>query len=66
MKQVKSLLFQVKPGITGLWQISGRSNVPFAERLKLDEHYIRNWSLWMDMVILLKTVRVTLLGQGAF
>jgi lipopolysaccharide/colanic/teichoic acid biosynthesis glycosyltransferase len=66
MMQVKSILFQVKPGITGLWQISGRSNVPFAERLRLDEQYIRNWSLWTDIVILFKTVRVTLLGQGAF
>jgi len=66
LKQVKSILFQVKPGITGLWQISGRSNVPFAERLRLDEHYIRNWSLWTDIVILFKTVWVTLLGQGAF
>ncbi|MBM3294295.1 MAG: undecaprenyl-phosphate galactose phosphotransferase WbaP [Candidatus Aminicenantes bacterium] len=66
LKQVKSILFQVKPGITGLWQTSGRSDVPFAERLRLDEQYIRNWSLWTDIVILLKTVRVTLLGRGAF
>jgi undecaprenyl-phosphate galactose phosphotransferase len=66
MKQVKSILFQVKPGITGLWQVSGRSDVPFAERLRLDEYYIRNWSLWTDIIILVKTVRVTLLGRGAF
>jgi len=66
MKQAKSILFQVKPGITGLWQVSGRSDVPFAERVRLDEQYIRNWSLWTDIVILFKTVRVTLLGQGAF
>jgi Undecaprenyl-phosphate galactose phosphotransferase WbaP len=66
VKQVKSILFQVRPGITGLWQTSGRSNVPFAERLRLDEHYIRNWSLWTDLVLLLKTLRVTALGHGAF
>lgn len=66
VKQVKSLLFQVKPGITGLWQTSGRSLVPFSERLDLDEYYIRNWSLWMDVVILLKTLRTTASGKGAF
>jgi len=64
--QVKSVLFQVRPGITGLWQISGRSNVPFEERLRLDEHYIRNWSLWSDLVILVKTLRVAASGSGAF
>jgi undecaprenyl-phosphate galactose phosphotransferase len=66
VKQLKSILLQVKPGITGLWQISGRSLVPFRERLVLDEHYIRNWSLWRDVVILVKTVKVTLSGRGAF
>ena len=57
---------EVVPGITGLWQISGRSELPFEERLYLDENYIRNWSLWMDIVILIKTFRVTLSGKGAF
>jgi len=66
VKQVKSVLFQVKPGITGLWQISGRSDVPFEERLRLDEQYIRNWSLWTDVVILLKTLQVAASGRGAF
>jgi len=64
--QVKSLLFQVRPGITGLWQTSGRSLVPFAERLDLDEYYIRNWSLWLDIVILIRTVKVTASRHGAF
>lgn len=63
---LKSILFQVRPGITGLWQISGRSELPFQERLNLDENYIRNWSLWMDIVILIKTLRATLSGKGAF
>jgi len=66
VKQIKPILFLVKPGITGLWQISGRSNVSFEERLRLDESYIRNWSLWTDLVILLKTFRVTASGHGAF
>lgn len=66
VRQVKSLLLQVKPGITGLWQTSGRSLLPFEERLSLDEYYIRNWSLWLDLVILMKTIKVALSGRGAF
>ena len=66
VKQVKSILLQVKPGMTGLWQTSGRSLVPFRERLSLDEHYIRNWSLWRDVVILMRTVKVMVTGRGAF
>ncbi len=62
----KSLLFRVRPGITGLWQTSGRSLVPFSERLNLDEYYIRNWSLWLDIIILIKTIKVAASGQGAF
>ena len=62
----QSIIQQVRPGITGLWQISGRSNVSFKERLTIDEDYIRNWSLWQDIVILLKTFKVSLLGEGAF
>lgn len=62
----RSIIQQVRPGITGLWQISGRSNVSFNERLAIDEYYIRNWSLWMDMVILFKTIKVSLQGEGAF
>lgn len=66
VKQIKSILLQVKPGITGLWQTSGRSLVPFRERLSLDEYYIRNWSLWRDLVILARTVKVMVTGRGAF
>jgi Undecaprenyl-phosphate galactose phosphotransferase WbaP len=66
VKQMKSVLFEAKPGITGLWQISGRSNISFDDRLKLDEHYIRNWSLWLDLTILIKTVGAIVSGSGAF
>lgn len=66
LESVKFFLLQVKPGITGLWQISGRSLVAFQERLNIDEYYIRNWSFWLDCVILMKTVRVSLSGKGAF
>ncbi len=55
----------VKPGITGLWQVSGRSDVDFHSRVELDVWYIRNWNLWMDLVILIKTIKTVLLKDGA-
>lgn len=58
-------ILSVKPGITGLWQVSGRSDVDFDSRVKLDVWYIRNWNLWMDMVILFKTVKTVLIRDGA-
>ena len=57
---------KTKPGITGLWQISGRSELLFEERLALDEHYIRNWSLWLDIIILLKSIKVVFSPKGAY
>jgi len=60
------IITRVKPGITGLWQVQGRSLLPFHERILLDEYYIRNWSLWMDIVILVKTIKVFLTGEGAY
>lgn len=57
--------FSVRPGLTCLWQVSGRSNLPFAKWLELDLHYIDNWSLWLDMRILIKTVPTVLRGSGA-
>ncbi|WP_417038410.1 undecaprenyl-phosphate galactose phosphotransferase WbaP [Desulfovibrio legallii] len=56
----------VKPGITGLWQISGRNNTSYAERVAYDHYYISNWSVWMDLWILGKTVPVVLTGYGAY
>ena len=55
----------VRPGITGLWQVSGRSDTGYARRVALDCHYVRNWSPWMDVWILLRTVRAVLLMRGA-
>jgi Undecaprenyl-phosphate galactose phosphotransferase WbaP len=55
----------VKPGITGLWQVSGRSNNDFSMRVRLDLWYIKNWSLWLDLVILVRTVGVVLGRKGA-
>jgi Undecaprenyl-phosphate galactose phosphotransferase WbaP len=60
------LYYEVRPGITGLWQISGRSDTQFADRVALDSWYIRNWSLWIDIVVLLKTVRVVFGRSGAY
>lgn len=56
-------VFNIKPGITGLAQISGRSEIDFDEEAKLDTYYIENWSLWLDLKIILKTPLVVLLGR---
>ena len=55
----------VRPGITGLWQVSGRRDVDFFSRIELDIWYIKNWNLWMDLVILIKTIKTVLLKDGA-
>ncbi len=55
---------KVTPGLTGLWQVSGRSQVPFEEMVRLDVHYINNWSLALDFQILFKTIPVVLRGTG--
>lgn len=56
----------VRPGITGLWQVSGRNDVSYERRVQLDRWYVRNWSLWHDIAILFKTVPVLLLRKGAY
>ena len=58
-------ILSVRPGITGLWQVSGRSEVDFKSRIELDLWYIRNWNLWMDLVIMIKTIRTVLSKEGA-
>ena len=63
-EEVETIL-SVKPGITGLWQVSGRSDVDFHSRVALDVWYIRNWNLWMDLVILIKTIKTVLFKDGA-
>lgn len=60
-------IFQVKPGITGMWQANGRSDVEdYDERIALDLYYIRNWSLWLDIIILIKTVKNVISKKGAY
>jgi len=55
----------VRPGVTGMWQISGRSNTSYAERVRYDEYFVRNWSVWLDLYILFRTVKTVLLREGA-
>ncbi len=57
---------QAKPGMTGLWQISGRNDTTYASRVYLDSWYVKNWSLWYDIVILIKTVNVVFCRNGAY
>jgi exopolysaccharide biosynthesis polyprenyl glycosylphosphotransferase len=58
--------YNVLPGITGLWQISGRSNLTFDDLVRLDFYYIENWSIWLDISILVKTVPAVVAGRGAY
>ena len=57
--------YATRPGLTGLWQVSGRSNISYAKRVRLDVWYINNWTIWHDIVVLLKTVPAVLGRQGA-
>ena len=56
----------VKPGITGMWQVSGRSDIEYRERVLLDSWYVRNWSVWIDIVMLFKTFAVVAMRKGAY
>ena len=63
---VYRLYAAVRPGITGLWQVSGRNNTTYPERVQFDSHYVRNWSLWLDLVILGRTVGTVVRADGAY
>lgn len=58
--------FMAKPGMTGLWQVSGRNDVDYQKRVYLDAWYVKNWSLWNDLVILCKTISVVIKRSGAY
>jgi Undecaprenyl-phosphate galactose phosphotransferase WbaP len=60
------LYTKVTPGLTGLWQVSGRNNLTYEERVSLDAYYVRNWSVWLDLYILIRTVWVVISGEGAY
>jgi Undecaprenyl-phosphate galactose phosphotransferase WbaP len=57
---------QVQPGITGLWQVSGRNDLGYDERVRFDEYYVRNWSVWLDIYILVRTFWAVIRGEGAY
>jgi Undecaprenyl-phosphate galactose phosphotransferase WbaP len=61
-----ALYQEVRPGITGLWQVSGRNHLTFAERVALDKYVIQNWSVWLDLYILARTAGAVLTGDGAY
>jgi lipopolysaccharide/colanic/teichoic acid biosynthesis glycosyltransferase len=58
--------YLVLPGITGLWQISGRSNLSFDDLVRLDFYYLENWSIWLDIGVIVKTIPAVLRGRGAY
>jgi len=59
-------LLTVKPGITGPWQVMGRNELPYEERVRLNMNYIRNYTIWVDIQILYQTVGAVLKGRGAY
>jgi Undecaprenyl-phosphate galactose phosphotransferase WbaP len=65
-QKVFSLYVQVLPGLSGLWQISGRSDMSYESRVSLDEYYIRHWSVWMDIYILVNTFAAVIRRRGAY
>lgn len=56
----------VLPGITGMWQASGRSDTTYEERVAMDTWYVRNWSIWIDIMYLFKTIKAVFVGKGAY
>ena len=60
------LYSRVRPGLTGLWQVSGRNNTTYEERIAFDEYYVRNWSIWLDTYILIRTIRAVITADGAY
>ena len=66
MADLGDTIVKAPPGITGLWQVSGRSDLTFQQRLRLDEYYVRNWSLWLDVIVMMKTAGVLARGRGAY
>lgn len=65
MSGAEIVVLRILPGISGLWQVSGRSDVTFEQRLEMDAYYVRNWSVWLDLIILFRTILTVLLRRGA-
>ena len=65
MGQYYDSIIKLKPGVTGMWQANGRSDVEFSYRCKLDDYYYHNWSIWLDFTIIYKTVKTVVYGKGS-
>ncbi len=65
-KEFKEIYYKVKPGLTGLWQVMGRNEIDYPTRVYLDVCYVLNWSIWLDIWILLKTIPAVISGKGAY
>jgi lipopolysaccharide/colanic/teichoic acid biosynthesis glycosyltransferase len=63
---IYELYKRMRPGITGLWQVSGRGDISHEERIAMVAYYVRTWSIWLDLVILARTVRSVIFSRGAF
>jgi Undecaprenyl-phosphate galactose phosphotransferase WbaP len=63
--KVYALYKRIRPGMSGIWQVSGRSDTNYAERVEMDSYYVRNWSVWLDLIILARTVKCVALCRGA-
>jgi lipopolysaccharide/colanic/teichoic acid biosynthesis glycosyltransferase len=59
-------IFSAKPGMTGLWQVSGRSDTDYHDRVAYDTYYLQSWSIWLDLWVLYKTFGVVIKGKGAY
>jgi len=66
LKESADIILMAKPGLCGLWQASGRNNLSFEDRVKLESWYVLNWSLWLDVILMLKTAKVLLTAEGAY
>jgi undecaprenyl-phosphate galactose phosphotransferase len=65
MSFYEKIILDSVPGITGLWQVGGRNDITFAERLSLESWYVRNWSIWLDITLLFKTIEAVIGRRGA-
>ncbi|KAA5539294.1 undecaprenyl-phosphate galactose phosphotransferase WbaP [Roseiconus nitratireducens] len=65
-REMYPLYLRVRPGITGLWQVSGRNDTSYEQRVRLDSYYVCNWSVWLDAYLVLRTVRTILMREGAY
>ncbi len=66
MGDYKHIILSIKPGLTGLWQISGRSDLSFSSKLKIETWYVLNWNLWLDIFIIIRTIPIVISGKGAY